>query len=84
MQRPELYQQIVINRDLPDEHLRKGDVAWVIDYLADPDGIEDGAILEVYNALGESIAVVTVPVSALSEMRADQIPAVRELEAPLG
>jgi hypothetical protein len=55
----------------------------MIDYLTDPDSIEDGAILEVYNALGESIAVLTVPVSAISEMNANQIPAVRELDAPL-
>jgi hypothetical protein len=58
---------------LPGEYLRKSDVAWVIDYLTDPDGIEDSAILKVYDALSESIVVITVPVLAISEMRANQI-----------
>ena len=38
---------------------------------------EAGAILEVFNVLGESIDVVTVPVSAIAPLTADQIPAVR-------
>jgi hypothetical protein len=35
------------------------------------------AVLEVFNALGESIAVVSVPVSAIAPLRADQVLAVR-------
>ncbi len=77
---PELYQRVVVNRDIPDENLKKGDVAWIIDYLVHPSGGEEGAILEVYNALGESIRVATVPVSAIGTLRADQVPAIRELE----
>ncbi|MHB8628649.1 MAG: DUF4926 domain-containing protein [Aggregatilineales bacterium] len=80
MMRPELYQRVVVSRDIPVENLRQGDVAWVIDYLSHPAGGEDGAILEVYNALGESIRVVTVPVSAIESLRADQVLAVRSLD----
>lgn len=78
--KPELYQRVAVNRDLPAEHLKKGDVAWVIDYLPHPRGGEEGAILEVYNVLGESIQIATVPVSAIESLRADQVPTVRELE----
>lgn len=81
MSRPELYQRVVVNRDLPDTSLKKGDVAWVLDYIVSGQG-EEGAILEVFNALGESILVLAVPVSAIEPLRADQIPAVRELETP--
>ena len=82
--RPELYQRIVVTRDIPTENLKRGDVAWVIDYLTHPTGGEDGAILEVYNALGESISVATVPVSAIDLLRADQVLAVRTLESVHG
>jgi hypothetical protein len=70
----------MINRDIPSENLKKGDIAWLIDYVEHPSGGEEGAILEVFNVLGDSIAVATVPVSAIEALRADQIPAVRQLE----
>jgi len=38
-----------------------------------------GCVLEVYNALGESIAVVTVPRSAVEPLAADEVFAVRRL-----
>jgi hypothetical protein len=41
------------------------DIATFIDTVLDPKGIEAGYILEVFNAVGESINVVTVPNSAV-------------------
>jgi hypothetical protein len=78
--KPELYKEIALTRDIPAENLKKGDVAVVIDYVPHPTGGEEGAILEIFNAIGESIAVVTVPISAIAPLRSDQIPAVRPLE----
>ncbi|MFN8374879.1 MAG: DUF4926 domain-containing protein [Anaerolineae bacterium] len=76
----ELYQRIVLNRDVPEESLKQGDMAWLIDYVKHPSGGEEGAILEVFNVLGESIDVVTVPVSAIDLPREDQIPSARTIE----
>lgn len=73
----ELYQEVAIVKDIPAENLRAGDVAVLVDRVAHPRGKETGAVLEVFNAVGESIAVVTVPVSAIAPLRADQVPAVR-------
>jgi hypothetical protein len=78
--RPELYTQVVLNRDIPDENLKQGDVAMFIDILTHPKGGEEGAILEVFNALGESIDIATVPISAIEPIRADHIPSVRIVE----
>jgi hypothetical protein len=78
--KPELYSRIVVNRDIPGEDLHRGDVATVIEYLEHPGGGEDGAILEVFNVLGESLGVATVPVSAIEPLRADYVPAVRVSE----
>jgi hypothetical protein len=36
----------------------------------------------VFNAVGETISVVTVPASAIAPLRADQVPAVRMLAQP--
>ena len=59
---PELYTRVALTRDIPEASLKQG---------------EAGAILEVSNAIGESIAVVTVPISAIEPLRANPIPAVR-------
>jgi hypothetical protein len=75
----ELYQEVSLTRDIPGTSLKAGDVAMLIDRVTHPAGGEDGAILEVFNAVGETIAVVTVPESAIAQLRADQIPAVRLL-----
>ena len=77
--KPELYQEVALSRDFPAEGLRTGDVTTVIEYVAHPAGEEEGAVLEVFNAVGESITVVTVPVSAIAPLRPDQVPAVRTL-----
>ena len=78
--KPELYTRVVINRDIPGEDLHRGDVATVIEYLEHPTGGEDGAILEVFNVLGESLGIATVPVSAIEALRADYVPVVRVSE----
>ena len=77
-----LYQEVALTRDVPDAHLRVGDVATLIEYVPHPSGSEEGAVLEIFNALGESITVVTVPASAIAAIRADQVPAVRTLSMP--
>ena len=77
--RPELYNRVVLTRDVPSENMKKGDVAILVDYLEHPSGGEDGAILEVFNAVGESIAIATVPVSAIAPLTDEYMPAVRPL-----
>lgn len=78
--KPELYKEVALTRDIPPENLKEGDVAVVVDYISPPTDGEEGAILEIFNAVGESIAVATVPVSAIAPLRSDQMPAVRPLE----
>lgn len=80
--RLKLYQEVVVTRDTPSENLKAGDVAVLIDYVPHPRGGEEGAILEVFNAVGETIAVATVPALAIAPLRADQMPAVRMILPP--
>ena len=55
-----LYQRVALKRDLPEHNLQRGDVAILVDAVPHPQGGEPGSVLEVFNALGESIAVVAV------------------------
>ncbi|HEY9629882.1 MAG TPA: DUF4926 domain-containing protein [Coleofasciculaceae cyanobacterium] len=73
----ELYQQVALRLNLPEHSLRQGDVATLIDRLPHPTTGEEGYILEVFNAIGESIAVVAVPASAVEELRSNEILTVR-------
>jgi uncharacterized protein DUF4926 len=74
-----LYERVALKRDIPEYNLRRGDVAVLVDYASHPQEGEEGCVLEVFNALGESIAVVAVPVSSIEALRADEILAVRPL-----
>ena len=73
----ELFQQVALTRDWPEHRLRAGDVATLVDFVPHPAGGEGGCVLEVFNAVGESIAVLTAPVSAVEILRANEILTVR-------
>lgn len=79
MKKIDLYQEVSLTKNVPSENLKEGDVATLIDFVPHPTGGEKGAVLEVFNAIGESIAVVVVPLSHVAPLRSDQIPAVRPL-----
>ncbi|MEP0949478.1 DUF4926 domain-containing protein [Leptolyngbya subtilissima] len=66
-----LYSRVSLNQDFPDYKLKQDDPATLIDTVPDLEGSEEGYLLEVFNALGESIGVVTVPKSAVSPLRLD-------------
>ena len=72
MTKPKRYAEVALTRNIPEENLKRGDVAVVIEYIPHPTEGEEGAILEIFNALGESTAVVAVPISAIESLPADQ------------
>ncbi len=75
----ELYQRVALNRDLSEYQLKKGDVATLIDFVPHPSNGEEGCVLEVFSATGESIAVVIVPISDIKALRNHEILSVRSL-----
>jgi hypothetical protein len=77
----QLFQEIALTRDLPEHQLKAGDIATLVDFVPHPSGGEEGCVLEVFNAVGESIAVVTAPVSAVEALSVDEILTVRSLDA---
>jgi hypothetical protein len=74
----ELYTDVALTRDMPELGLRRGDLVKVIDHHVSPDS-EEGYSIEVFNAVGETIAVTTVSVSAVEALREDEVLSVRTL-----
>jgi hypothetical protein len=75
----QLYDRVALRRAVPDQGLRAGDVATLVDLVDHPTGEPGGCVLEVFNALGESIAVVALPRDAVEPLRADEVLSVRPL-----
>lgn len=80
MQQLELYKEVALVRNVPTENLRKGDVAVLVDIVPHPSGGDEGAMLELFNAIGDSIGVSVVPLSAIAPLCSDQMPTVRQLQ----
>ena len=76
-----LYDRVALKVDVPDHGLCPGDIATLVDFVDHPSGGPRGCVLEVFNALGESLAVVTVPELAVEPLRADEVLAARPLAA---
>jgi hypothetical protein len=75
----DLYQEVALTCDLPEYDLRAGDIATLIDFVPHPSHGEEGCVLEVFNAIGDSLAVIAVPTSVIEPLRSDEILAVRSL-----
>jgi hypothetical protein len=74
----ELYADVALRCDVPEHRLRRGDIVKLVDHHVAPDGIE-GYSIEVFNALGDTIAVTSVPASALEALRQDEVLCARTL-----
>lgn len=74
----ELYKDAVLTRDIPEDRLCRGDVVKVIDHHPVPGG-EDGYSIEVFNAVGDTIAVTSVAQSALEPLMENEVFSVRKL-----
>ena len=76
----ELYKDVVLARDLPEYRLKRGDIMKPVEHHLAPDGTE-GYSAEVFNALGDTLTIITVPDSALEPLREDEVLCARVLAA---
>jgi len=76
-----LYQKVALTKDLPEHGLHKGDVAVVVEHLPATPATQgkEGYALEVFNAIGDTIAVIMVPATAVKPLTEDEILQVRSL-----
>jgi hypothetical protein len=73
MNKYELFQRVTLARDFPTKHLRRGDVATIVDCHPASSGEKPGYSLEVFNAIGETIAVIVVDEFDIQPLRADEV-----------
>ena len=64
--------------DLPEYRLCRGDIVKLVDHHVALDGTE-GYSIEVFNAVGETMTVTAVPLSALEALRQDEVLCARPL-----
>jgi hypothetical protein len=75
-----LYSRVALTVDIPADGIRRGDVATIVEHHAAPaPGTEPGYSVEVFNAIGETLAVLTLPESHLESLRRDEVLSVRPL-----
>jgi hypothetical protein len=79
MKQPALYDRVALARNLDEHGLKRGDVATIVDTVPHPAGGPTGLVLEVTNALGESLQVVVVTAADIQPLHANEIFAVRPL-----
>ncbi len=72
-----MFSRIALAEDLPAENLRRGDVATIVEYYEGRMGQEPGYELEIFNAVGDTVAVVTVGESQIAPLRKDEMLCVR-------
>lgn len=74
----QLYTDAALARDVPEYRLRRGDVVKIVDHHQSANG-EVGYSIEVFNAIGDTIAVTTVPESDLEALHEHEVFSVRML-----
>ena len=76
----ELFSRVTLRHDFPEHRLRRGDVATVVDQHEGEEGQEPGYSVEVFNAVGETIAVLVVAESELEHLSENGIFNVRQFD----
>ena len=72
----ELYKDAVLTCDMPEHRLKRGDLVKLVEHHVAPDGTE-GYSVEAFNAVGDTIAITAVPITALEPVREDKILCIR-------
>jgi len=73
-----LYSDVILLKDIVEDGLFAGDIGTVVD-IHNVSGLETGYSVEFFDLLGNTRAVVTLPMSYLRQPTKSDIPTVRLL-----
>jgi hypothetical protein len=76
----ELFTRVALKVDVPAHRLRRGDVATVVEAHPGGPDQEPGYSLEVFNAVGETITIVTVRESQIEALTHHEVLHVRPFD----
>jgi len=79
----QLFTRVALRENLPESGLQPGDVATIVEAHAGRNNQEAGYSLEVFNAVGETIAIITVRESQIEPLAPDEVLHVRRLDEVL-
>ncbi|MBD2328365.1 DUF4926 domain-containing protein [Alkalinema sp. FACHB-956] len=75
----ELFTRVALREDFPKHQLHRGDVATIVEHHPVANG-EDGYSLEVFNAVGKTIAVLAVSESQIEPLMRNEVLDIRVLD----
>lgn len=75
-----LYERVALLRDVPDQDLKKGDIVTTVDFLKARRDLPNAFVVEVFNAIGETIAVFTINEDDLEILTGHDVLSKRTLE----
>jgi Domain of unknown function (DUF4926) len=75
----ELFTRVALREDFLRHQLHRGDVATIVEHHPVANG-EDGYSLEVFNAIGETIAVLVVSESQIEPLMKNEVLHIRVLD----
>jgi hypothetical protein len=74
-----LFTRVSLAKDFPEQSLHRGDLATIVEIHEGGPAQETGYSLEVFNAVGETIAVLVVAESKITPVKRNEILHVRQL-----
>ncbi len=75
-----LFSEVALLKDFPAYKLKKGDVATIVERHAQNNS-DDGYSIEVFNAMGDTFAVLVVSEKDIENLTRDKILSIRPIEA---
>ena len=75
-----LYSDVILLRDLPEEGLHAGDIGTVIE-VHNVRGLETGYSVEFFDMVGNTVGLVTLPMSQFRSPSHKDRPAVRLVDS---
>lgn len=67
-----LFSQVALAEDLPEHHLKRGDIATVVEHYPMPDEEEDGYSLEGFGVANTTIEVSASQILSLSQWQQEE------------
>ena len=79
-----LFSQVALAEDLPEHHLKRGEIATVVEYYPMPDGEADGYSLEGFGVLNVTVEVTASKIISVSQWQREEelLAKIRQLSEP--
>ncbi|PZO40949.1 MAG: DUF4926 domain-containing protein [Shackletoniella antarctica] len=79
-----LFAQVALAEDLPEHHLKRGDIATVVEHYPMPDEEDDGYSLEGFGVANVTVEVAASQIISISQWEQEEVilTKVRQLSQP--